>query len=196
MPSLAWLDPILGTSSKVALLRLLVRRPDLWLTEAEASRQLGLSPNTVNLALRDLRAAGVVESAPGNRPSPVRLSSSPLRPVLQAMFASESKAIDLLRDAVSPLLMADSACILFGSAARGEMRPNSDIDLLLISPTRDRAARLDVEIVRAGRRIIRRDFRSIHLTPGELRAKWETPLLKSIRKDAVPLGHLRLEDFR
>lgn len=196
MASLAWLDPILGTGSKVRVLRLLAATPDRWITEAQASRQLGLSPNTVNLALQDLRAAGVVEAAPGDRPSPVRLAASPLRPVLQTLFASETKAVELLRDAVRPLLTVDSTCILFGSAARGEMRPDSDIDILLVAPTRDAAARLDVEIVRAGRRVIRRDFRSIYLTPGQLRAKWDTPLVKSIREEGVPLGRRGLEAFR
>ena len=82
--------------------------------------------------------------------------------------------------------------ILFGSAARGEMRPTSDIDLFVVRPT---AVDEDVWLAQIGELAERvtawtgNDTRTVEMTPGEVRdglAEGDG-LLRSIREDGQVL---------
>jgi predicted nucleotidyltransferase len=96
---------------------------------------------------------------------------------------------------VRPLLGPRTACILFGSVARGTHTARSDIDLLVIAPTRRAASDLDLRIDQAARQVLPGKYRIISYTPGELRRKGNLPLVKAIREEGIRLGDLGLEDF-
>lgn len=197
MASFSWLEPALGTPSKVRILRVLCWRPDAWFSEADLSRAIRMSPNTVNLALRDIGRVGLLESQVGGRGHSVRLrASSPMASAIRRLYQTENDAVEDIRRAIRPLVPDGSACILFGSAARGDMGPKSDIDVLFIAPTRDAAATLDVLATRAAYGVFPGRYRSIYLTPTMLRKRWNQPLVESIRRDGVLLGGSPLEAFR
>lgn len=197
MPAIAWLESVLGTTSKVRILRVLCSRPDRWLTESEIARAIGMSPNTVNLALPDLVRGGAVEMRSLGRFHEVRLrTGSPQMGAVRRLFESERLLLDRLRAAVAPHVGPRYACILFGSAARGDMGASSDIDLLIVAPTRDRAAELDVDITAALRAVHPGPYRAIHLTPAEVRERWDSSLMKAVRHDGILLGGKPLEAFR
>jgi len=87
---------------------------------------------TVQEALKTLALLGIVETQTIGRAGVHTINEqhaavAPLRALLDPVTA--------LRDAVSSVTGKDvSAVILFGSIARGEARPGSDIDLVVIAP--------------------------------------------------------------
>jgi predicted nucleotidyltransferase len=87
---------------------------------------------TVQEALKTLARLGIVETQTIGRAgvhtiNEEHTSVAPLRALLDPVAA--------LRDVVSPVTGKDtSAVILFGSIARGEATPDSDIDLAVIAP--------------------------------------------------------------
>jgi predicted nucleotidyltransferase len=53
---------------------------------------------------------------------------------IEMLAASRSELIARLRDAIAQWKIAPRAAVLFGSAARGEAGPESDLDLLVVRP--------------------------------------------------------------
>jgi predicted nucleotidyltransferase len=72
-----------------------------------------------------------------------------LVPVLTALFEGESARLASLRETIETALAAAnlegtvSSVILFGSAARGDARPDSDLDLLVLTGDRLRSEAAD-----------------------------------------------------
>ncbi|HEV8359707.1 MAG TPA: nucleotidyltransferase domain-containing protein [Candidatus Thermoplasmatota archaeon] len=196
MPSLTWVDPVLGSTAKVRVLRALSRAPDRVFTEAELARAVRMSPNTVNLAVRDLARAGVVDIRAAGHAHEVRLEqASLLGQAVVELFRAEAGGLDHLARAVRGALKRGESCVLFGSAARGTMTASSDIDLLIVAPTWDAAAEASVRIGQAARRVWPTRYHALHYTPTELRKKWGTPLLRAVREEGVLLGGKPLEEY-
>jgi len=196
MGAIMWIDPVLGSAGKVRVLRALSRGGHAF-TEAELARAIGMSPNTVNLAVRELEEARVVTVLASGRAHRVALNrGSPFADAVRALFASEAEGVAFLAEAVRAVLAEDESCVLFGSAARGTMRPSSDVDLLIVAHTWDAAAEASVRVGQAARQVCPKRYRMLHYTPAELRRKWDTPLLQAIREEGILLGGRPLEAFR
>jgi hypothetical protein len=69
---------------------------------------------------------------------------APILPELQGLFAKTAGLTDVLREALAPLSARVLVAFLFGSAARGELKASSDIDLLVVgdAPFQDVVASL------------------------------------------------------
>lgn len=81
---------------------------------------------------------------------------------------------------------------LFGSAARGQMRPDSDIDLFLVDPAVD-ADRWEALVGQLSREVSRwtgNDARVLSMTEAEVRASAATrdPILQSLLHDALTIS--------
>ena len=99
------------------------------------------------------------------------------------MTPVEGQLKELVRqiaEAVQPLQI-----ILFGSAVRGEARPDSDVDLLVVMPEGTHRGHTEERIYVAVRGI-RLPFDVIVATPGDLKAYHDTPGL--IYREAVKEG--------
>ena len=99
------------------------------------------------------------------------------------MVRVEGQLKELVRqiaEAVRPLQI-----ILFGSAARGETRPDSDVDLLVVMPEGTHRGHTE-ERIYVSVRGIRLPFDVIVATPGDLQAYRDTPGL--IYREAIREG--------
>lgn len=87
-------------------------------------------------------------------------------------------------------LFAPERIILFGSRARGDARPDSDIDLLVVLPQVDDARRTAIEIRRALADFpVGKDI--IVTTPGEIEQRGE--MIGSILRPALREGRVLYE---
>jgi predicted nucleotidyltransferase len=134
------LDAALGSTTKIRILRALMplRSP---VSGNEARMLAGVrSKNGMQAALNDLTDLGVLEREQTGR---IRLfhinRDHDLIPHLQALFESEAQRIIRLRQALEEILTGGAvrehtlSIILFGSNARGDARPGSDVDLLVVT---------------------------------------------------------------
>lgn len=138
MHPLRWLNVAFGAPSRVRILRLLAATPSRLWTEREIAREVGLSPNGANKAVRELDAAGVVETRRVGRAHAVRLSLG-LAPMVRRVFRSEQEAWDDIVERIRRAVPKDTACYVFGSSVRGKPSPESDVDLLVVSKDLERA---------------------------------------------------------
>jgi len=92
------------------------------------------SSKGVSLALGRLAEQGVVVVAPAGAANLYRLNRDHLAtPHILALARLRDELLARIREVVASWQVTVEWVALFGSAARGEMRPDSDIDLFLVS---------------------------------------------------------------
>ncbi|MBI4729155.1 MAG: nucleotidyltransferase domain-containing protein [Acidobacteria bacterium] len=129
------LDDILGSRAKLRVLRVLARASEP-LSGREVGRRARLSHTGALKVLGDLAAHEVVWPASG--PGGVRyringrhhLVRGGLLPLLEVERSLERRLTETLLERVPDAL----SVVLFGSAARGDDRPQSDLDVLIVVP--------------------------------------------------------------
>lgn len=135
------LAEILGTRSKVRLLRALLER-ETAVSGRQAARLAGVSQNAAARALNELDDLGIVERTvtPGEHRFTVNRRHFLVEHGLVPLFNAEVRAVDRVFDELQRLVSAlalDAEAdvvsgVVFGSVAREEDRPSSDLDLLLV----------------------------------------------------------------
>lgn len=123
---------------KLLLLRFF-SRPGLESHVRELARELGRAPQPVARELRTLEQAGILTSATVGRARRYRVNeaspvASQVRELVQRTIGVEGR----LREALEGVPGIEEAFI-YGSYARGEDRPTSDIDLMVIGAVSRRA---------------------------------------------------------
>jgi predicted nucleotidyltransferase len=139
------LDDILGQKSKLKILRYLVS------SNQEASgRQIaayvGMSPTVCHQALADLVDHGVVKFRNIGRTYLYSLNpdSYVVEQILTPLYEKEKTSLDaLVKDVIKTVSDRAVSIILFGSIARGEEEPSSDIDILVIARTSQDKAKIE-----------------------------------------------------
>lgn len=129
----------LGTPAKVAALRALAGAGEP-LTQRDVARRAGVQHRSIQLALDDLVALGVVARTKGGRDYLVQLGDGHrLVPALRTLLAAEALHFLELRTQLAEAArsVARSAglvsLVLFGSVARGEDHLESDCDVFLVT---------------------------------------------------------------
>lgn len=143
------LDEVLGTSAKVRVLRALMPL-SAPVSGNEARLLAGIrSKSGMQTALDALTALGIIERDETRRIQFFRINRGhDLVPPLTALFEAESRRIVELQEAVKRILEEGAvrehtlSIILFGSNARGDALPSSDLDLLAVAERESQAERV------------------------------------------------------
>jgi uncharacterized protein len=132
------LDDILSSPAKVAVLRVLLRI-NAPLSGREIERRGGIVHSAAHRALQALVASGVLSKQDHGRATTYALRDpdAPLLLGLKELFDREERRTRLALTELAEGIPGARAVILFGSEARGEARPGSDTDLLVIVDARD-----------------------------------------------------------
>jgi len=188
------LDGVLGTRSKVAILRTLVHHPRHGFTGHELAHIVKMSPNTVHKAIRELCAAGLVDITGGRNAHEIRLADeTQLAGSIKQLFVQEGDLKGQLVQVMSKALASHPVtALLFGSAARSEATASSDLDLLVVASSHDDAVEAALVAQKAARKVVPNPVKSIHLTYKELPGHWNEPWFVSAREEGVPLTKKRL----
>lgn len=186
-------EPARHEDAQIRILRFLWKTRNEW-SGREISREVRLSAPACHDALKKLNARGLVLF---RHVSNVHLYKiNPDNYLVQHVFARQFQAErdmpQQIETAIKRTLVSDAANILslviFGSMARGTNKPDSDLDLLVVLPTKDAAKGVEERLERL-RSLLSRRF-SVPLSPyvqalSELRHKHDTklPLIGEILKD-------------
>lgn len=130
-------DPLslLGPSATVGVVRALLESPGLPLSGREVARRADLSPRGAQLALAPLVEAGLVDKvtlppAQGFMLNLDHVSAEGLR----TLANPGGVLMDRIAAVVAQWRPQAVSVVLFGSFARGEAGPDSDVDLLVVRP--------------------------------------------------------------
>lgn len=126
---------LLSSPKRTAVVRTILRQPAKSWTGRQLAREAGVSPRWAIETLRALEAEGVVH--PRSVPPAVLWTVNQRHVLLRLLkdltgldASVRSMYIADLRKAVAP--SRPVAAILFGSVARGDEHPTSDVDLLVV----------------------------------------------------------------
>jgi predicted nucleotidyltransferase len=176
----------------VRVLRVLARHGGL-LAVPTLERAAGLPNAGVHRVLRALADTGVVRAEGQGRVTAYRLDGAhPLAPAIAALLTAEDaradRVLDAIRAAAAPY--RPEAVWLFGSAARGEDAPGSDVDVAVVFRAGAPEAALDGvrEALRPAEDAERVTLSVVGLWPEDVaRLAAGDPLWRAFERDAVPL---------
>ncbi len=182
-----YLEDLLGSKTKIAVLRVLFRYPSKRFTGRELARlTAGASKSSTLRIIKDLEASDVVRTEYHGKTLLLSLNRKHiLSKDLTRLFGEERKAFGKVMERLKHMIPAAvECCLIFGSVARGEEEGSSDVDILLIVPDSQTKHRLEGQL-------------PTHLKDYELALSWhiwtrrefkqqrDTALGKSIRRDAI-----------
>ena len=193
------LDVALGSTAKVRTLRALLPLASP-VSGAEARSLAGVrSVGGMWTALDELTELGILEREETGRIQLFRINRNhDLVPPLRALFDSESKRIARLRGALEKILDAGAvrehtlSIILFGSNARGDARPASDFDLLVVAESEahvDRVSEVLIDAIPGFRRRFGLRLSPLVLEKARVRERYREgdPLMQNVLSEGRAL---------
>ena len=195
------LDWIFSAPSNIAVIRALKDSKE-GMSGRAAARAAGFTHQACRHALGKLEPMGIIERQGSGKTQLVRLNFAHIlvRDVLLPMLRAEKHLIARVRESIRKEFEQHArSATLFGSVARKEDEPESDVDLLLIADGKDKPRLLNIAHAFGNRFISQYGIRlsPIVLTTREVRArhKKSDPLLKNILSHGIELLKEHLEDL-
>jgi predicted nucleotidyltransferase len=142
-----FLEEVLGSKTKVKVLRVFAKFPAKEFIEDELERLLKIPHQSIAYALKDLVNYQVINIRQIGKSRIYTLNQDNYisKEILAPVFRGEEKALDELVGeiifAFTPLNV--QKVILYGSIARGEEEPSSDIDLLIVIPRKSQVEEVE-----------------------------------------------------
>lgn len=150
------LDRLLDSEPKIRILRFLCRKGGEWSGRRMAA-ELSMNPVTAHRALRQLRAAAILDLRRVGRSDLYSLEDRRdlVEEVLRPFFDSEanvrSRLVHLLRQGLAARREAPIvSAAIYGSVARGQEHPRSDLDLLVLVPSEQAKRQIQPMVDRLG----------------------------------------------
>jgi predicted nucleotidyltransferase len=187
------LDDLLGSPIRVRAMRILTRFPERGFTGRELARLCGSSPSQTNAALQCLRDSGVIFREIAGRSHVWRLAPEHvLRNVLIHAFEGEADSLGTLKAEIERLIqpLPITRAVLFGSVARGENRPASDVDLFVQVESNAEKESVESALSAASARFALRfgnPLSSLVLDRTQLRNSTNTEMLQRIFSEGIEL---------
>jgi len=183
-------EAVLGSTLKIRTLRILRRHPTREFTVRELAREVRASDVGVGKVLDDLEAYDVVRRRRIGRAYAVQANpDSGLFDLTRNLFEREEELGARFQRTVQRWCAREGVeyAALFGSAARGELGPDSDVDLLIVSRTPKAVHNAIVDLADEVHRLFGRPLSPLVLGPAEFRKVRSSRLGESLRREGIPL---------
>ena len=132
-----FVDKIFGSRVKVDLLRTIYKFGNKKWTIRELANFNNKDHSAINYAIKELEEMNIIYLERHGKSTLITLNTSSILTKLLEVFDFENNTLDeLIKDIKKIVNKKVISCILFGSVARKEENPNSDIDLLIIAKNR------------------------------------------------------------
>ena len=126
---------LMGTSATRSVLGVFVTEPDRPIHQREVARRASVGLRSAQLALERLESLGLVQSERDGNRRYYRADRTSRFEELRALLSRELGLAEVIARALTPLLSRIEQAFIFGSAASGEDKVGSDIDLLVVGDT-------------------------------------------------------------
>ena len=160
------LSELFGSAVRAAVLSWICAHPEGLIVGSKLARELGMSPSAVGKELGRLEDLGMLRAAePIGAAKPYTLNEQfPLLRGLRSMCLYATGVVAVLRELFADAEGVEVAAI-FGSLARGDDRPDSDVDVLVVGQVDGLALS---RLARRARERTGRDVMTAYYPPDEL----------------------------
>ncbi len=194
------LEQVLGSKAAIRVLRTMVRYPAKIFTKRGLARTANVSVNEAALTIRDLEDLGIVTVQPVGRSHQLSLNRKNyiLNKVIEPVFKTEEDALEELLKVLKKNLDRKKVIVsaaLFGSVAKGKEKPDSDVDILVISNDFDAASQIISNALVEVAEVFHAQLAPMTLSQKELQSKKESDLIRSIVADHVMICGKGLESM-
>ena len=180
------LDRVLNSEYKVRILRFLSRKGGEWIGRRLAA-ELSMNPVTAHRALRELHQATILDfrKVGSHFLYSLRDDHCLVREVLRPLFEREARTrgrlLNVLKRAFRAKVRSSVvAAAVYGSLARGEERPASDIDLLVVGNHQTLELQKKLSEIQKS---MGREINMVQMSPREYEKKQKSdPFLKSVNR--------------
>lgn len=163
----------LFTTTQQRVLGVLYGQPQRSFTVSELIASTGSGSGAAQRELAKLTASGLLSMRPiGNQKHYQANPGNPIFSELQGIVLKTTGMADLLREALDPLAPQIRKAFVFGSIARGEAGPRSDVDLMVVG---DATFADVVEAVYPLHERLGREVNPVVLTAKQFRARAKDP---------------------
>lgn len=179
-----YLEEVLGNKVSITLLRTMINYQGKIFTIRGLAKEAKVTPNEAALNIHDLERFGIVKIQPVGRAYQLDLNMKSyildkiIGPIIKHEKNTFSELLDLLKKYLDTKKIVSAA--IFGSAAKGQEKIDSDIDLLVISNDHDHAI---TQISQASEQvfsIFHGSISPITFTEKEFKTKQKEYLIQSI----------------
>jgi DNA-binding transcriptional ArsR family regulator len=126
------LDALLPKTRQGILATLLVQPEKEWYV-SELARRLGVPSSSLHRELEDLTAAGILKTRRRGRMVYCQADSdSPIFPDLRGLMLKTAGLVDILAEALKPLVTKLRVVFVYGPIASGSEQSGSHIDLMVV----------------------------------------------------------------
>lgn len=192
-----WIQTAFGDTPQIRLLRVLATDRTRQWTEREAGSAAGLPASTTHATFRRLHASQLLELQRAGRSHLVRLRTDlQINQWLEELFRRERETLERALRAAAETLPAAHDLYLFGSTARAEAGPESDVDLIVIGPSREEAEEAADSVRRAIRSFLPTRVAIIALGRRESGLARYRRLMGNVRRDGRRIAGKRARDAR
>ena len=135
-----FLEDILGSKVKIAVIRMLFKYRPKAFTGRELAESAGLTHTGVRRALRELQASNLIKLEYHGRSNIITLNTdSYVYDILQTVFGVEAQMFknNFIQELKREIPGGIVSCAVFGSVARGTEKPDSDVDALFITDNKE-----------------------------------------------------------
>lgn len=196
-------DDLLGSRSRIAVLRVLLG-VSVPLNASQIAVRSKLSHVAAASVLSEFASMGVVLSSPAGRATVYWLSrdSVYVENVLEPLFQAERDVPQYLVDDLAWAFQDEAvSVVLFGSYARGDQTPDSDVDVALVAENPDTKSALESAIAAHASEFRSRfgaSLSALTYTREEAGMLWETSpsLAESLCRDGVVVSGLSPWEWR
>jgi len=193
---------ILGDPVRIRVYKILILRPQ-GASGRELGRLAGTSPFKIHQILKALVAQSVLRETITGRVHLYRLNEEHrlVHDVIRPLIRYEGDLLNRLGNEIRNRFRPKPiSVILYGSVARGEERPDSDLDVLLIDDDRRRGkrGRLEAgEALEAVERSFGNPLRLIRMTASEfkMKSRGKDPLIRNILKEGKAISGLTMTEI-
>jgi len=188
-------EKVFGSRAKMRLLEVLFTRSTTEFTGRELAREVGFSPARVHRILQDFTAENLVTMRRSGRSYLFRLNEKAfLAGKLKYIFGKAFLPLEEVKRITSTNLVSPEivSIVLFGSIARGEEKPASDIDLCIIAKDgadKDSVRGKALELNRLTTELFGNMVSPIVLTVSEFRDgfKKDQPVVREVLRNGILL---------
>lgn len=172
------LERIVGSKTKIAVLRVLSRNLNWNYSITELSKDVNLNKSLVSKVIEELQNEHVVKVLIKGKTKLCRINAENkiVREIIIKLFENEKKVLDSVIDNLIKQIKPEKnssilSMILYGSFAKEEFTPRSDIDLMIIVKNKAEIKKIKQMLLKVSEDFMRDDLIVFHdiITKGEFK---------------------------